>query len=81
MTNESRATFEAWLKTEYKPGCAMLMTDSDGDYMNAWTMREWSAWQASRKEALEEAAELCHCISLQRNAGPMECEVRIRKMK
>ena len=45
MTTE-REKFEAWMKTRYKPGCAMLGKDADGDYTNVYTMMEWAGWKA-----------------------------------
>ena len=34
-----------------------------------------------RESVLKEAAELCHCISMQENGDAMGCEIKIRKMK
>ena len=34
-----------------------------------------------RLDALEEAAEICHCIGMQRVASAMECETALRSLK
>lgn len=36
------AKFETWMRTRYKPGCAQLQKDSDGDYTHLYTMMEWA---------------------------------------
>lgn len=50
--NKSRAEFEAWADGKVT-SLAMRL----GSYMYADTSRAWEAWLASRKAALEEAAQ------------------------
>jgi len=56
MTDKSKTAFEAWAR----PACHPLMhdwalRDACGDYSSTWVQSNWSAWQASRKVALEDA--------------------------
>lgn len=46
---QDRAAFEVWMTARYKPGCAMLNKDSDGDYTNVYTMHEWAGWSAASR--------------------------------
>lgn len=58
MTDKSRAAFEAWAKAAYLD-CNTKVTSAWG-VLNYLPHIEsmWSGWQASRKQALEEAARL-----------------------
>ena len=53
MTNESRAAFEVWARSNASP--INTEVSWDAEIMEAM----WSAWQASRKQALEDAAKVC----------------------
>lgn len=58
MTDKSRAAFEAWAKAAYLD-CNTKVTSAWG-VLNYLPHIEsmWSGWQASRKQALEDAAPI-----------------------
>jgi hypothetical protein len=56
-----RNAFEAWLTTQYKPGSVQLAKDADGDYMHAYTMREWAGWKARAALAQPEQTRVVGC--------------------
>lgn len=53
-----RAEFEAWLQPYWSRESYL---DSEGDriYREEWVQGAWIGWQASRKQALSEAANKC----------------------
>jgi hypothetical protein len=57
MTNDTRAAFEAWAKTE---GFDTIAKHHDRyGYDAPDTDYAWMGWLASRRDALEEAAKVC----------------------
>lgn len=58
MTTE-REAFEAWKNS----GLFMSRNNTPGSNLDAYqdscTQGQWESWQASRKQALEDAAKLC----------------------
>jgi hypothetical protein len=58
--SESRSEFEAWLGRE-----AYTVRSDSGKYESHHIDAMWSAWQASRRAALEEAAQVCESESLE----------------
>jgi len=55
MSNEeSRKAFEAWAEDLG----TLIVASRQERYMSGATRRAWTAWQASRKQALEEAAQV-----------------------
>lgn len=62
LTDASRAAFETWLTIERGQRLGKRRP-SDGEYEFFATCLYWQAWQASRTQALEEAAQACESES------------------
>ena len=59
MTDKSKSAFEAWYRSDEDKDLtdnAPSIDDLDAHH-KYWML---AAWEASRRQALEEAAELCH---------------------
>jgi hypothetical protein len=86
MTDKSRAAFEAWFAAPRK-----LETILDGSYRYMPADTAWKTWQASRKDALEEAAEVCSMLAKPSaelsqteldawDIGTLDCETAIKEL-
>ncbi|MDE4918384.1 putative nucleotidyltransferase component of viral defense system [Cupriavidus metallidurans] len=62
-----RAEFEAWASENYYD-VTRLKSEYD-NYKSYFTHVAWEAWQASRKQAVEEAAKLCERESTTSESG------------
>jgi len=58
MTNDTRAAFEAWAKSEGLTVARTTKRDLQG-YDAPDTDYAWMGWLASRRAALDEAAKVC----------------------
>jgi len=81
MTNDTRAAFEAWEKSR---GGNLTRHDS-GLYANSAMQGRWTVWQASRRAALEEAAQVCGMESVtmatrDQSRGALHCAAAIRAL-
>jgi hypothetical protein len=61
--DEAQARFERWATTDFD-----LKRRKNGEYVEA-TEAAWWAWQASRTAALEEAAQVCETVRVERYAS------------
>ena len=81
-----RAEFEAWLQP-YWSRESYLDPDGDRIYREEWVQGAWIGWQASRKQAVEEAAGICSDVTQTQVANSVaeascyECVCRIRAMQ
>lgn len=55
--NAERANFEKWFTQAFGQGESPRRSEEDDGYLYGATDRAWRAWTASRKLALEEAAQ------------------------
>jgi hypothetical protein len=90
MTDKSRAAFEKW----YMSGDLNIRSihSFDSTYYTSPTTRiAWGAWQASRKDTLEETAEVCGSLfrpsaKLSQteldawDIGTLDCETAIKEI-
>jgi hypothetical protein len=86
MSNDkSRAAFEAHIDDciESEVGLAQaLVKDGFGDYCVTWVASKWSAWQASREVALEQAAQsITEPIGYDNYTAMSEAAMTIRNLK
>lgn len=68
-TNTQIASFEAW--AQERNACVRLdrFVTNPPDYKVPSVQRDWEVWQASRKQALAEAAALCEHLENNRDDG------------
>lgn len=81
MTDRER--FEAWVLEEDSEQA--IEKDERGNYRWLDTRHAWRAWQASRKQALEEALHCCELADEQAQSfdegyGASQCENAIRAL-
>ena len=63
MSNDkNREAFEAFAISQYKN--ISLEREADGDYVRSLAYTQWMFWQASRKQALKDAAAACKAADL-----------------
>lgn len=83
-TDASREAFEAWYAS---PRPLERILDGSYRYMPAHTA--WTAWQASRKQALSDAAKACASVCTPNlnsfgdgyNQAAIDCEKSIKELK
>jgi hypothetical protein len=63
MTNKSRAEFESFEISSFGFEPDEFTSGNTGDYIHMTIRSDWAVWQASRKVALEDAAEVCLHVS------------------
>ncbi len=51
----SRERFEEWACKHHGPNTPTDLRDRRGEYAAGWLEKDWTAWQASRRAALEDA--------------------------
>jgi hypothetical protein len=64
MTNTAQVAFETNLLTIYPNWDVRIVfaKRSDGEYTSMSSHIGWLSWQASRKQSLEDAIEICHAV-------------------
>ncbi len=58
---EGREEFEAWARCEYQGALSLEWCGEGDDYVDSQTAVRWEAWQASRSQALVDAAAATRC--------------------
>jgi len=84
MSNE-REYFEAWAMHPLRHGNYQLKRDAEFGLYESKTEWAFEIWQASRKVALEEAANICTGIAISPSnvvlGVAVECATKIRSLK
>jgi hypothetical protein len=76
MTDSARAAFEAWERSRG----GNLNRHQGGLYANNAVQGHWTTWQAARKAALEEAAQVCDTVNDGYEWGAEEAASRLRAL-